>query len=86
METIQEGLMFPQDGQQVNAKRPNREIAGALVDGRSMSMALKKDLYPEQALIDHDTFNLIHQIGDDIVTGPTGTNVNDPKILLVGKG
>jgi glycerate-2-kinase len=25
-------------------------------------------------------------VGDDIVTGPTGTNVNDLKILLVGKG
>jgi len=59
-------------------------IAGALVDGGSMSMAVNKGLHPEQALIDHDTSNLIHQIGDDIVTGPTGTNVNDLKILLVG--
>jgi glycerate-2-kinase len=61
------------------------QIAGALVDGGSMSMAVRKGLYPEQALIDHDTFNLIRQIGDDIVTGPTGTNVNDLKILLVGQ-
>jgi hydroxypyruvate reductase/glycerate 2-kinase len=61
------------------------QIAGALVDGDSMSMAVNKGLHPEQALIDHDTFNLIHQIGDDIVTGPTGTNVSDLKILLVGK-
>jgi len=60
-------------------------VAGALVDGGSMSRAVKKGFHPEQALIDHDTFNLIHQIGDDIVTGPTGTNVNDLKILLVGQ-
>ena len=61
------------------------QVAGALVDGGSMSRAVKKGFHPEQALIDHDTFNLIHQIGDDIVTGPTGTNVNDLKILLVGQ-
>ncbi len=60
-------------------------IAGALVDGGSMSMAVNKGLYPKQALIDHDASNLIHQIGDDIITGPTGTNVNDLKVLLVGQ-
>jgi len=60
------------------------QLAGALVDGGSMPLAIGKGLYPEQALIDHDTSNLIRQIGDDIVTGSTGTNVNDLKILLVG--
>ncbi len=60
------------------------QLAGALVDGGSMPLAIGKGLYPEQALTDHDTSNLIRQIGDDIVTGSTGTNVNDLKILLVG--
>jgi glycerate-2-kinase len=59
-------------------------IAGALVDGGSMSMAVNKGFSPQHALHDHDTFDLIQQIGDGILTGPTGTNVNDLKILLVG--
>jgi hydroxypyruvate reductase/glycerate 2-kinase len=58
--------------------------AGALVDGGSLSRAVTRGFSPGQALVDHDTANLIHQIGDDIVTGPTGTNVNDLKVLLVG--
>lgn len=40
----------------------------------------------QRALSDHDAFRFFHSIGADIVTGPTGTNVNDvvmicPKIL-----
>ncbi len=58
-------------------------IAGALVDGGSMSMAVNKGFSPQHALHDHDTFDLIQQIGDGILTGPTGTNVNDLKIVLV---
>ena len=58
--------------------------AGALVDGGSASLARSKGLSPERALRNHDASNLLHEIGDAIITGPTGTNVNDLKVLLVG--
>jgi hydroxypyruvate reductase/glycerate 2-kinase len=59
------------------------QIAGALVDGSSMPMAINKGLSPQIALHNHNTFDLIQQIDDGILTGPSGTNVNDLKILLV---
>jgi hydroxypyruvate reductase len=58
--------------------------AGALVDGGSASLATSKGLSPERALNNHDTSSIFLEIGDAIITGPTGTNVNDLKILLVG--
>jgi hydroxypyruvate reductase len=58
--------------------------AGALVDGGSVSLAKSKGLSPEGALLNHDASNIFLEIGDAIITGPTGTNVNDLKVLLVG--
>ena len=54
------------------------------MDGGSMFMAVNEGFSPQGALHIHETFDLIHQIGDGILTGPSGTNVNDLKILLVG--
>ncbi len=58
--------------------------AGALVDGGSASLARSKGLSPEGALRNHDASNIFLETGDAIITGPTGTNVNDLKVLLVG--
>ncbi len=58
--------------------------AGALVDGGSASLAKSKGLSPEDALRNHDASNIFLETGDAIITGPTGTNVNDLKVLLVG--
>ena len=58
--------------------------AGALVDGGSASLAKSKGLSPEGALRNHDASNIFLETGDAIITGPTGTNVNDLKVLLVG--
>lgn len=59
------------------------DSAGAMVDG-SMKMSAEAQGYnPSQTLRKHDVDGLLHQIGDAVVTGPTGTNVNDLKLLLI---
>jgi len=57
--------------------------AGALVDGNSLTKAMEKGLDAAKALQAHDAGFIINEIGDAVLTGLTGTNVNDLKILLV---
>jgi glycerate-2-kinase len=57
--------------------------AGAMVDGSSFAYATSRRLDPIGALRRHDADMLLNQIGDVIVTGPTGTNVNDLKVMLI---
>jgi len=59
------------------------DTAGGMVDGTTRATALCKGLDPSLALRRHDVHRVLYGIGDSIVTGPTGTNVNDLKILLV---
>lgn len=59
--------------------------AGAVVDGSSALLAASRGMSPEFALKQHDTASILQEIGDDIQTGPTGTNVNDLKVLLVDR-
>ena len=58
--------------------------AGALVDGTTCTRAEATGLSLLRALQMHDTYPLFHALGDLVVTGPTGTNVMDVQILLVG--
>ena len=39
-------------------------------------------LYPEDFLARSDSFNFLNPLGDTIVTGPTGTNVRDLRLVL----
>jgi glycerate-2-kinase len=57
--------------------------AGALIDGETRSTAIAQGFEPITALRKHDVGRMLHAIGDAVLTGPTGTNVNDLKILLV---
>jgi glycerate 2-kinase len=59
------------------------ESAGAVVDGSTMGTAKAMGFNPKDALRKHDVLHLLQEIGDSIITGPTGTNVNDLKLLLV---
>ena len=59
------------------------DSAGGMVDGTSRAAALSRGLDPSSALRRHDVYGLLRETGDAVVTGPTGTNVNDLKILLV---
>jgi hydroxypyruvate reductase len=53
------------------------DAAGAMVDGHTVTKAVKRGLDPLRSLDQNDSYNLLKQTGDLIVTGPTNTNVND---------
>ncbi len=53
------------------------DAAGGMVDGESFERMLLNGVDPERALLDNDSYNALKASGDLIITGPTGTNVND---------
>lgn len=59
------------------------EVAGAFVDGTTLARAKAASLDPEDALKAHDSHSFFAQLGDQILTGPTLTNVNDFRAILI---
>lgn len=60
----------------------NSPAAGAVVDGTTMERALAAGLSPVDALTMFDAFPLFDKLGDAIMTGPTGNNVRDLRVLV----
>ena len=60
----------------------NSPAAGAIADGSTLDRASQRGLDAATALVRFDSFPLFHAIGDAIMTGPTGNNVRDLRILL----
>jgi hydroxypyruvate reductase len=60
----------------------NSSAAGAIVDGVTIAHARKQGLDVETALAQFGGFPLLDAIGGTIMTGPTGNNVRDLRILL----
>ena len=56
--------------------------AGAIVDGTTLHRARALGLDPIAALEDNDSGSFFDALGDQIVTGPTGTNVGDLWMVL----
>jgi glycerate 2-kinase len=59
------------------------DIAGAIVTPDTLSRARAKGLDPRAVLAGHDSHTLFDTIGDAIRTGPTLTNVNDVRAILI---
>jgi glycerate-2-kinase len=59
------------------------DAAGAIVDGRTFKKANEIGLDVDEFLSENDSFNFFSRLGDLLITGPTGTNVNDITIILV---
>lgn len=57
-------------------------VAGAVVDGRTVARAKLSKLDLSGALQDNDAYTFFERLHGHIVTGPTGTNVNDLYLLL----
>jgi hydroxypyruvate reductase len=57
--------------------------AGALADGTSAARMRAAGIDPRAALANNDAYTAFEAIGDLLVTGPTGTNVNDFRAILV---
>ena len=60
----------------------NSPAAGALVDGSTLARAHARGLDVADALRRCDAFPLLHALGDTVITGPTGTNVRDLRVLV----
>ncbi len=60
----------------------NSQAAGAIVDGSTEERARQMELHVAAALAGFDAFPLLDAMGDTIMTGPTGNNVRDLRILL----
>ena len=60
------------------------DAAGALVDGRTLARAEALGLQPEAFLHRNDAYHFFQALDDLLLTGPTGTNVMDMVVMLVG--
>ncbi|WP_421695861.1 glycerate kinase type-2 family protein [Aestuariivirga sp.] len=58
-------------------------IAGALIGPDSLARARALGLDPASVLENNDAHSLFESLGDQLVTGPTHTNVNDFRAILI---
>ena len=61
------------------------DAAGAFADGKTLSRAKTMRLDPSSFLEENDSYSFFQTLGDLLITGPTGTNVMDLRIMLVRK-
>lgn len=59
------------------------DAAGAMIDPTTLGRARRAGLDPADMLARHDSYSLFLRLGDLLVTGPTHTNVNDFRAILV---
>jgi glycerate 2-kinase len=58
------------------------DAAGGMVDGRTAERMRLNSVNPELSLANNDSYHALKASGDLIMTGPTGTNVNDLMVIL----
>lgn len=61
----------------------SEDNAGAFVDGGTAARMRAAGVDPAMALARNDAWSAFEAIGDLFVTGPTGTNVNDLRVILI---
>lgn len=59
------------------------EVAGALADGETVKKAAEMGLNAGSYLNNNDSYSFFSEVGDVILTGPTGTNVGDVAVVVV---
>lgn len=60
------------------------DAAGAWASGATAARARAKDLNPHAVLAENDSYPFFQALDGLVITGPTGTNVMDVRLLLVG--
>ena len=61
------------------------DAAGGMVDGTTVVKMKSAGISPAVYLDNNDSYNALKATGDLIITGSTGTNVNDVVVLLIGR-
>jgi len=59
------------------------EIAGAVLTPDTLARAWAQDMNPRERLDDNDGHGFFQALGDSVITGPTLTNVNDFRAILI---
>jgi hydroxypyruvate reductase len=59
------------------------EIAGASLSPDSLARAWQQGIRPKELLAANDGHSFFEQLGDSVITGPTLTNVNDFRAILI---
>jgi glycerate 2-kinase len=60
----------------------NSPAAGAVADGKTLARASALGLDPKDSQLRSDAYKFFNRLGDAVVTGPTGHNLRDLRILL----
>ncbi len=60
----------------------NSVAAGALADPTTVARAAERGFDPKAALGAFDAAPLFTALGDSVITGPTGNNLRDLRVLL----
>jgi glycerate-2-kinase/phosphoglycerate dehydrogenase-like enzyme len=60
------------------------DVAGGIVDAHSRSRAVREDADLDALLHSHDSLSALAALGDAIITGQTGVNVMNLRVLLIG--
>lgn len=61
----------------------SKDVAGAFIDEQTLPRAQALRLSPEDYLIKHKSYSFFDELGDLIITGPTHTNVNDFRAIVI---
>jgi len=60
----------------------NSPADGAVTDAATMRRARALGVSPEEHLLNSDSFNFFSALGSCVITGPTGNNIRDLRILV----
>ena len=60
------------------------DAAGGIVDGNTAAKLKEKGIAIDAVLQNNDAYHALQAVDGLIITGPTGTNVNDLSVLLLG--
>ncbi len=61
----------------------SEDNAGAVIGPETLARARRQGLHPAAFLADNDAWTFFNALGDLVVTGPTHTNVNDFRAILI---
>ena len=61
----------------------NGPVAGAVVDSNTVNRGAAIGLDANEFLTDHNSGTYFEKLQDEVITGPTNTNVNDFRMILI---